>query len=704
MVYKLSEDCRIYAALVCGILCLFLYSFLSLSVSKQMDFSMITSKHDVSSLFSVTAHELTARVDAALLKVKKQVDAIIAVPADKHSYGTIAQELDAASSLSDAIIMANICSALENVTTDDALRQAAHDAMTKIQDFFVDAVENNKALYTIFKAYADTVAPAEQLTDEQRYYLQETMTQWQRQGLDLPADKLAQCSALKKEIAKLSQDFEANIAKDNRTITVPSTDLTGVDPDFAAQLKRDDAGNYILGVDYPTMDTILNTCSVESTRKALYLAFNNRAHPVNQALLERLIAARHELAQLLSMVDYNQLALADEMVETPERAYDFLHKLVSASLPKQQKEFKSLMSNLPDDVTLTTARQFKPWDLAYVKNSYKKKHLELDEELIAQYFPMKSTIDGLLYVYEQFFNLKFEQIELPGLWYKNLTTLAVNDSTNKELLGYLILDLHPRANKYSHACHITVVPSVTRPNGSKMPSVSVVLANFPEESASKPSLLKRNDVNTFFHEFGHALHAILGRTQVAGFAGTSVKRDFVELPSQMLEEWLWDTAILKMVSKHYGNGASLPDELITKIQESKAFDSGYFVQRQAFLALASLAFFDKGATKDIQAVWQGLAASVVPGVAYEPSAHMYLSFGHLTGYGPRYYGYLWSKVFALDIFAAIKKEGLLNPVAGKRYVDTVIGRGGSKNPNELLFAYLGRKPNQDAFLADQGLV
>lgn len=704
MVYKLSEDCRLYAALVCGILCLFLYSFLSLSVSKQMDFSMITSKHDVSSLFSVTAHELTARVDAALLKVKKQIDAIIAVPADKHSYGTIAQKLDAASSLSDAIIMANICSALENVTTDDALRQAAHDAMTKIQDFFVDAVENNKALYTVFKTYADTVAPAEQLTDEQRYYLQETMTQWQRQGLDLPADKLAQCSALKKEIAKLSQDFEANIAKDNRTITVPSTDLTGVDPDFAAQLKRDDAGNYILGVDYPTMDTILNTCSVESTRKALYLAFNNRAYPVNQALLERLIAARHELAQLLNMVDYNQLALADEMVETSERAYDFLQKLVVASRPKQQTEFQSLIANLPDGISLTPSGQFKPWDLAYVKNSYKKKQLELDEELIAQYFPMKSTVDGLLNIYEQFFNLKFEQVELPGLWYKGLTTLAVHDGTSKELLGYLILDLHPRANKYSHACHITVVPSVTRPDGSKMPSVSVVLANFPEESASKPSLLKRNDVNTFFHEFGHALHAILGRTRVAGFAGTSVKRDFVELPSQMLEEWLWDTAILKMVSKHYVSGASLPDELITKIQASKAFDSGYFVQRQAFLALASLAFFDKGATKDIQAVWQSLAASVVPGVAYEPSAHMYLSFGHLTGYGPRYYGYLWSKVFALDIFAAIKKEGLLSPVAGKRYVDTVIGRGGSKNPNDLLFAYLGRKPNQDAFLLDQGLV
>lgn len=704
MVYKLSEDCRVYAALVCGILSLFLYNCLSSSVSKQMDFSMITTPHDVSSLFSVTAHELTARVDAALIKAQKQIDAIIAVPVDKRSYTTIVQELDAVASLSDAAIMVNICTALENVTTDDALRQAAHDAMTKIQDFFVDAVENNKALYNVFKAYAQTIAGQEQLTDEQRYYIQETMTQWQRQGLDLPDAQIAVCSALKKEIAKLSQDFEANIAKDNRTITVPSTDLVGVDPDFAAQLKRDDAGNYILGVDYPTVFTIFDTCSVESTRKALYLAFNNRAHPVNQALLERLIAARDELARLLGMSDYNKLALADEMVETPERAHDFLQKLVTASRPKQQKEFQSLMANLPDGVTLTATGQFKPWDLAYIKNSYKKKHLELDEELIAQYFPMQSTVDGLLAIYEQFFNLKFEQIELPGLWYKGLTALAVHDGTSKELLGYLILDLHPRANKYSHACEITIVPSVTHPDGSKFPAVDVVLANFPPESATKPALLKRDDVECFFHEFGHALHDILGRTRVASFAGTHVKRDFVELPSQMLEEWLWDAAILKMVSKHYRTGQPLPDELIAKIQASKTFDSGYFVQRQAFLALASLAFFDKGATKDIQTVWQTLVATIVPDVAYEPSAHMYLSFGHLTGYGPRYYGYLWSKVFALDIFAAIKKEGLLNPVAGKRYIDTVIGLGGSKNPNDLLLAYLGRQPNQDAFLADQGLI
>jgi thimet oligopeptidase len=689
---------------ICGILGIFLYVCTSLSLAKQTDLSMITNKQDVSSLFSMTASQLTARVEAAMRTAQKQIDAIIALPAEKRSYETVAYALDKITSLSDVAILLGVCSCLEYVTPDDALRQAAHTAVTRMQDFLVDAIEDNKTLYQVFKEYVETIAPGEQLTAQQQYYLQETIKQWQRQGFDLPDEQRARCSALKKEIAKLSQDFEAHIAQDNRTITVPVDDLAGVNADFIAGLKRDAAGNCILGVDYPTVFTILDTCSVESTRKALYSAFNNRAHPVNQAVLEQLIAARDELAGLLGMSHYNELCLVDEMVETADRALLFLQKLVAASRPKQQKEFQALVATMPADTTLTADGKIKPWDLAYIKNNYKKQHFNLDEELIAQYFPMQSTVDGLLHIYEQFFNLKFERISLTGLWHPEVTMLVVHDGTTQEILGYLLLDLHPRAHKYTHACHMTIVPSVVRYESAHMPSVSVVLANFPQETATKPALLKRADVNTFFHEFGHALHAILGRTQVASFAGTNVKRDFVELPSQMLEEWLWDANILKMISKHYLTGEPLSDELISKIQASKTFDSGYHIQRQAFLALASLAFYDKGRAKDIKKIWQTLLTTIVPDIAHDPDMHMYLSFGHLPGYGPRYYGYLWSKVFALDIFETIKKEGLLNPAAGKRYVDAVISHGGSKNPNDLLQDYLGRQPRQDAFLADQGLL
>jgi len=675
----------------------------SLSSTKQTDFSMIHTEQDVAALFPRTATELTQRMDAALLQAQQQIDALVAVPQDKRSYATVARALDLLDALSDAAIMANACSTLEYVTTDDAVRTAAHDAVRKVQEFWVDAIENNVNLYHIFKDYVADVVPHEQLTAEQHYYLHEMLTQFKRRGLDLPDEQRTRVATLKKEIAQLSQDFEANIAKDQRTITVDVAGLAGVDADFIAQLKRTDDGLYILGVDYPTVDTIMSTCIVEATRKALYLAFNNRAHPTNQDVLQRLIAARDELASLLGMASFSELSLVDEMVASPERAHEFLQALHKRASVKAEQEFKELVTDLPAGITLTADGKLKPWDVSYVKNSYKKKYLAIDEEKIAEYFPMTSTVEGLLNVYKQFFNLTFDTVPLAGLWHDELRTLAVRDGSTHQLLGYLVLDLYPRPNKFTHACHITIVPSVVRDDGSHLPSVSVVLANFPRESATKPALFKRNDVSTFFHEFGHALHAILGRTEVASLSGTSVKRDFVEMPSQMLEEWLWDADILKQVSKHYKTGAPLSDELITKIQALKNFDSGHFVQRQAFLSTASLAYYGAGSAKDIKEIWRNLVDTLVPNIAYEPESHMYLSFGHLTGYGPRYYGYLWSKVFALDLFQTIKKTGLLNPEAGKHYVDQIIGRGGSKNPNELLKSYLGREPRQDAFFADLGL-
>lgn len=671
--------------------------------TNMADLSMIQTEHDVIALFTQTPATIKERVDAAIVKARKQIADLIALSAEHRSYATVAHALDAVSALSDVIIMLNVCEALEYVSPDAAIRESAHEASRTIQAFLVDAIESNVALYHVFKAYAAEVAGQEDLTDEQRYFVHETLEQFQRDGLDLPEAQRARVAALKKEIAQLSQDFEKNIAQDNRTITVDEAGLAGVDPSFVAQLTKTNDGRYVLGTDYPTVFTILDTCSNEQTRKALSLAFNNRANPANAAVLERLIAARDELASLLGMSSFSELSLSDEMVGSPERAQAFLDELSQRAAVKGDKEFKQLLTDLPAGVTLTPDGKMKPWDLGYVNYAYKKKHLAVDEEQLAEYFPMESTVDGLLSIYQQFFSLTFEKINAQGLWHPDVTMLAVRDSATHEVLGYLILDLYPRPNKFTHACHMTIVPSVTREDGAQLPSLSVVIANFPRSSGDKPALLKRNDVSAFFHEFGHALHAILGRTHVASFSGTHVKRDFVEMPSQMLEEWLWDASILKMISRHYKTGEPLSDEMITRIQALKNFDSGYFVQRQVFLSAASLAYYAPGAKKDLHNVWHAGLQKYVPQIAYTPESYTYLSFGHLPSYGPRYYGYLWSKVFALDLFQTIKQQGLLNPAAGKRYVDEVIGRGGSKDPNDLLKSYLGREPRQDAFFADLGL-
>ena len=281
--------------------------------------------------------------------------------------------------------------------------------------------------------------------------------------------------------------------------------------------------------------------------------------------------------------------------------------------------------------------------------------------------------------------------------------MRVTNQKGDEILGTLMLDLYPRPNKYSHAAHTTIIPSTYKVDGTRIPDVSIVLANFSKPMDGKPSLLKRSEVQTFFHEFGHALHAVLGATTIASLSGTHTKTDFVELPSQMLEEWLHDKDILKKVSGHYITGEPLPDDIIDTIIKLKNLTTGYFVTRQTYLSSIALSYFGAGENKQPHAIMQELYTTMMPHMAFINDNHFYSSFGHLTGYGAKYYGYLWSKVFALDLFATIKKHGLLSPEIGQKYIKEVLSKGGAQDPNELLYNFLGREPNAQAFLQEMGL-
>jgi thimet oligopeptidase len=230
------------------------------------------------------------------------------------------------------------------------------------------------------------------------------------------------------------------------------------------------------------------------------------------------------------------------------------------------------------------------------------------------------------------------------------------------------------------------------------------MANFPQSSATKPSLLKHSDVTTFFHEFGHAIHALLGATEMASFSGTAVRRDFVEAPSQMLEKWMYELDILRKVSGHYQTGKPLPEQIIKTLKDIKKFDAGNLTVRQAFLSQLALDLFNAIQPKDTTRYIHELHKRMIKNIDLDPEYHMQASFGHLTGYGAKYYGYLWSNVFAADMFNEIKKHGLLNPTIGRKYKGAVLGKGGSAKPDKLLKNFLGREPNQKAFLEEMGLV
>lgn len=594
-------------------------------------------------------------------------------------------------------IQIDILYSLSLVSPDDKIRKLSQEGALQLQNFLIDRYSQNRKIYEALLYLQKTIF--NELADDEKYFLKETIDDLKRYGLEKDQKTQERIKELNKELSKHSIQFEYNIASDARKIFVNLDDLKGLDKTFVDQLKRTDDGRYILGVDYPTLYRVLQDCEIESTRNALWKEFFLRAYPINEEILNKVILLRNEVAHLLDFENYSQLDLYNQMAKSPMIVEPFLKELSQNCKSKLRKEIEFLKENLPKDITLVDGK-FKPWDLKFIKEKIKREKYSLDENLVSQYFPMDNTIAQLFKIYEQFFGITFKKNTGLHLWHDDLRSFRVYK--DDRFLGTLILDLFPRPNKFTHASQSALVPSIKTKNGDFYPAVILVIANFPKPLNEIPSLLKRKDVITFFHECGHAIHSLLGTTSLMSQAGTSVKTDFVEMPSQMLENWMWDRDILKMISSHYETGKPLPDELIDKILELKNFDSGGWLADQVFYSIFSLDLFKNKLDSDIFQFWKKLHSEIINYIYFDENNKYYCSFVHLMGYGPKYYGYLWSKVYAEDLFEVIKKYGLLNPKIGKKYVEDIISKGGSADPNKLLVNFLGRKPNSKAFFKDLG--
>ena len=659
---------------------------------------------DITALFPKSEDEVWGYLEYGEDLAKKELQEVLGIAPQNRTFDNTVRALD--ESQAKLYRLASTLEFLSMVSTDDALRKAAHGASLALSEFSVDTYMS-KELYQAFVEYQENKGKEEELTEQERYFVDETMKEFVRDGLHLSDEKLQKVKILNKEIAAVGLDFEQNLNTDNSSILATKEQLSGVDESLFARLKQE-GDAFVVGCDYPTFFEVMQNCSVTDTRKRLKIAFDNRAHPVNQDLLHKLVAKRDNLAKQLGFNSYAALDIDSSMAATPGRVQEFLQGLVEASSKKAAVEIAELTKDLPESVVLDEKGRLYPWDYSFLTTAYKKKNFNIDERKIAEYFPADKALVGMLSIYEQFLNLSFTVVEPDWVWHKDVQLIQVNDKETEKLLGFIFLDLYPRENKYNHACCGAIVKGFLGKNSTTgsvvdMPYVGIVLANFPAPVAGKPALLKHSDVETFFHEFGHALHGVLGRAELSSAAGTSVKGDFVELPSQMLEEWMWDKEMLARVSAHYETGDPLPEELVDKKLALKKFDTGYFVLRQVWLSLLSLNLFLEGEDKDSNQISLQLHKDLLGDLfVHEPALHMHSGFGHLVGYGSRYYGYMWSRVFALDCFAKIKKHGLVSYEIGERWRNGILGMGGAADPNDLLKEFLGREPNQEAFFKELG--
>ncbi len=624
---------------------------------------------------------------------------IIDCPDHKQTKETMLRAYDRAYA---AVVSDGILFPVKSLYQDSEMQKVAEEEALATSVFTTEHFECNQALYDAFNRYLLGNAQREVFTKEEKHFLKKLMDNFKLAGMHLPLDQRTEVMRLKNECAELALKFETIIDADVSKILVAEDALQGVPEQFKETLTIEN-DHYVLFMDYPTRDMILKYCSVEATRKEYYKAFNNRAYPENEAVLKNLQLKRHELARALGFENYAAYNLYDLMAKDPQVAWNFENDLQQKIVKKVQEEFDFLVQHLPENISLRADGKLNPWDISYVAEAIKKEYYAINELEFAEYFPLKNTLQHLFKIYESFFDLSITEVPVQGLWHKDVIALTIAKKSSNEVMGYVFMDLFPREKKYGHACHSTTLQGFVFSDGTRYPDVSVLVCNFTKPTKDQDSLLRYGEVKTFFHEFGHALHAVLGATEYVALSGTSVERDFVELPSQLLENWIEDPVILKTISSHYKTGEALSDALIEKRLRLLGFCRGIGIATQLYYGMLSLHYFGNDIHASLASVAQEIAEKNQMFVAYDSDTHFYCSFGHLSGYGAAYYGYLWSLVFADDVFEQIKKEGLLSAQAGLRYQNAIIGRGGSCDAYDMLRDYLQRDPLPDAFYKKLGL-
>lgn len=659
----------------------------------------VQTVEDVCAVYPKTVEEIKQRVQAVQGKAQTIIANIIACPSSEQTIETMLRAYDQL--FAYVRVEWSLLELVKSVYPDVNIREEAEKQYITLDAFWTEHIESNLALYKAFKTYAQGNAKTQNLSPEDVYLLKGIMEDFERAGLSLSDADRARVLELKKRCSEIESEYLRRIEVDGVKLKVSKDELAGIDEDFIASLPKE-GDLYVLALNYPNQTMVMSYCSVEETRKGYLKAFKNRAYPENEVLLQELVAKRDELAKLLGFESFAHYNVADQMIKTPARAWEFENSLLPRALEKSKKEFAELVEDLPAGVSLTTDGKLESWNFGYVSTHFKKKKYSIDERKFAEYFPMQKTVDGLISIYETFFSLTIEQVPVTGLWHEDVELLKVSNKDDGKVRGYIFLDMFPRDNKYGHAAQFDGIRSLKKEDGSFYPCVVTVVCNFTKPLGDKPSLLKYGEVTTFFHEFGHAIHSVLGGTKYAIQAGTNTEIDFVELPSQMLEEWMEDKGILKMISSHYQTGEPLPDDLIEKRIELQKYGTGMFVTSQLSLGMVSLSFFGEGATKDVARIFKEYNELCCPYVPYHDDEHRYCSFGHLMQYASRYYGYLWSLVLAEDVFETIQEHGLLNPEIGKKYADAILCKGGSKDANDMLRDFLGREPNYDAFYRKMG--
>lgn len=684
---------------------------LAVSCQDKTDSNPLLSKFDTpyqTPPFDKIKHEhYKPALDSAISMARHEIDAIVNNPAEPTFENTI-EALDRSGKLLADV--SNILFNLNEAETDSVLQQIVIEASPILTDFSND-INLNPELFKRVKAVWEK-RDSLKLTAEQQMLLDKTYKGFVRNGANLNEADKEKYRAISRELSELTVKFNQNVLAETNSYKLHITneaDLAGLPQSLidaaAYTAKQKGLEGWVITLDYPMYGPFMKYADNRELRKQLYMAYGNRCFKGNeydnQKIAQRIANLRLELANLLGYSNFATFVLENRMAETPERVNEFLNQLVEASLPVAREEVKEVEE---------FARQqgfkgkLERWDWSYYSEKLKNAKYSYNEEELKPFFQLEKVIDGVFLLANKLYGLTFLPNGKIPVYHPDVKAYEVYDASGR-FMAVLYLDFFPREGK-SGGAWMTSFRSQYRENGKDVRPLVSIVTNFTKPTDKQPSLLTFYEFSTFLHEFGHALHGMLSDCNYSSLSGTSVYRDFVELPSQIMENFAVEKEYLDLFAVHYQTGEKIPQELVQKIIDSRNFQAGYFSLRQLGFGVLDMAWhtITKPVTEDVDSFEKKVLnpLDILPPVK---GTNMSVTFGHIFegGYAAGYYGYKWAEVLDADAFELFKEKGIFNREVAQSFRDNILSRGGSEHPMTLYKRFRGQEPTIDALLKRSGL-
>jgi len=654
----------------------------------------------------IEASHVRPAADALIESTRKRLDEIAAHDGPR-SYANTLEALEGATEPLERCMA--VVSHLEGVATTPELREAYNEAQPKVSELF-SSIPLHEGLWTALKEYAET-EEARGLGGTRARFLDKTMEDFRRHGADLPADGKKRLSEIDVELSKLTNQFAQNMLDGTNAFELTVTDedqLSGLPASareaarHAAEEKGKEGWRFTLHA--PSLIPVLTYLDDRSIRERVWRAYNNRAASGdfdNRPLVRRILKLRRDKAKLLGYDHWVDFVTEDRMAKSGSRARGFVDRLRSQTEPFFVEENEELRAFVREE---TGSDELAPWDVAYWAEKRRRKLFDFDEEELRPYFPADRVLDGLFETVQRLYGVRIERREDAPVWDPAVRAYRLLDADGRHL-GSFYSDLHPRENKRGGAWMSGLMTQA-----SPDPQLGVFCANVSPPVGGKPALLRHSEVETLFHEFGHLMHHLLSEVDVRSLGGTRVAWDFVELPSQIMENWCWERVALDLFAHHHETGEPIPQELFDKMLRARTYRAANFQMRQLGFATLDLVLhmdFDPDGDEDPI----GLARRVLQDHAPAPLPDDYAmvaGFPHLfagsVAYSGGYYSYKWAEVLDADAFTRFRDEGVFDERVGRSFRSQILSQGDSRDPDELYRAFMGRDPKVEPLLERQGLL